>query len=615
MKKTINWLLTGTAAAFLLSACGGDEAKLVVGSKDFGESMILANMVAALAESENIAVERKIPLGDTRTNLEALKRGDIDVYPEYNGTGLIMLGQPAMADGDAATDRVQELYQPLGLRWGERLGFANNYGLAITSAKASELGINKISDLVSLSEPPSIGIETNFEKRPLDGFSAMNRRYGINFDEVEVVSSEERSTLYDKLLEEQVDVIEVFTTDGQIADYNLVLLEDDLAFFPVYQAAPLLREDALQQFPGLLNKLNELAGKLDAATMQDLNRRVDLGGQDPAAVARAALAEMGLIDVEASFADSEELNIAVPALLQNDAVTASVLRAARQAFSGRPVELVNSEQPLQAVANDEARLALVSAEGFFDLDQAIPTRNENFEAVGLVGENILHLITTGNGPLDVGQASKLLVPGGTNSEAIAKVILNGMNSAAELVAQDVDSVDALLQGLDAESVALLFLPLNHQGIADAFKNGNYRLRSIKGWEQGNNLVRFPFLRQARISAQTYASQLRAIDTLSSQLVLAGPAPVDNDAIGDAGPGGGIVTQAGPVSNSTVKALNKALDQRVQIDPVLRQARALLPELPQPPASVNPSPEYSALNLGLTLLIIWFLWMYSRPERR
>ncbi|MEL6427229.1 MAG: glycine betaine ABC transporter substrate-binding protein, partial [Pseudomonadota bacterium] len=173
-----------------LVSCDEAQDSLKIGGKDFSESTILSEMIAALAEDAGIAVTRRTNLGDTRINLESLRRGDIDVYPEYNGTGLVMLGQPAMSDGDAAMDRVRSLYQPLGLVWGDRFGFANNYGLAMRAGRAEELGITSISDLVDRAGTLTIGIEENFQTRPLDGYGPMTARYGMEFGSVNVLPSE-----------------------------------------------------------------------------------------------------------------------------------------------------------------------------------------------------------------------------------------------------------------------------------------------------------------------------------------------------------------------------------------------------------------------------------------
>ena len=125
-------------------------------------------MMAELARHEGLKVAGVVDYETTQAIQEALKRGDIDAYPEYNGTGLVMLGQNPMTDGDAATARVKELYEPLGFSWRAKFGFANNYGLVMRAERASELGITTISELVSRAGDLSIGVEDDFTKRPLE---------------------------------------------------------------------------------------------------------------------------------------------------------------------------------------------------------------------------------------------------------------------------------------------------------------------------------------------------------------------------------------------------------------------------------------------------------------
>ena len=118
-----------------------EQHTLRVGSKNFAESMILAEMMAQLAENEGIAVERSIPFGNTQEIMEATKQDVLDLYPEYNGTGLIFLGQAAISDGDASTQRVKELFSPLGLEWKSRFGFSNDYAIVMTKERARELNV------------------------------------------------------------------------------------------------------------------------------------------------------------------------------------------------------------------------------------------------------------------------------------------------------------------------------------------------------------------------------------------------------------------------------------------------------------------------------------------
>jgi hypothetical protein len=165
-------------------------------------------------------------------------------------------------------------------------------------------------------------------------------------------------------------------------------------------------------------------------------------------------------------------------------------------------------------------------------------------------------------------------------------------------------------GADA---ALVLAPLDSQLVRDM--TADRRLIPLAGWDQGANLIRFPFLREARIPAGTYAGQSEPVGTLSSQLVLAGPVIVKTDAVGPQGPGASAPTEVAELSDETVTALSQALDAGIAIDPAMPTADALTPQLPEPPAPLNPSPPISLLTMVVFALIGWLLWLYGRPERR
>lgn len=611
-----------TVAAILglaLAGCGEAEDKVRIGSKNFGESRVLAEMMAAVAEEQGLPVDGVVEYENTQTILEALKRGDIDAYPEYNGTGLVMLGQQPLTDGDAAMERVKEVYEPLGLSWRSRFGFANNYGLAILPSRAADLDIETMSDLAAVSDQVTLGIEDDFDDRPLDGLTPMNQRYGFDFAGVEDVPLSERGKLYDMLLDGEVDVIEVYTTDGQIADFGLTILEDDLDFFPVYQAASLIRQDSLTAHAGLGEALDALGGKFDAETMQTLNRRVDLEGRSARAVARDALARAGLIAAGAVEAEDPLTITAVPAASENN-LASDALRAARKAFSGREVRVVSGASPLDGVASGDSRLALVGAESFFDFSKPAPVRDERFEALAVVGSNAIHLVSRGGteGVSSLKNAKTIAVgPKGSASHRLGGVLVQGLGLSAELVPQSSGSVPELIRAVQGDAdVALIPAPVGDRALGLAFADNVFRLVSIENWSSGANLVKYPFLRAARIPANTYDKQFAAIETLASQVVLAGPAPgIEESAIGEQGPGATAAPSLKPVPTSTVKALAGNLDEGALIDPTLRRAAAFAPVLPEPPAAVNPAADVSFLNIGLVLLFVWVFWLYIRPEYR
>jgi glycine betaine/choline ABC-type transport system substrate-binding protein len=602
----------------VLGGCGDDQAPLVVGGKNFAENMIVAEMIAALAEDAGLPVARRIGLGSTRLTLEALKRGDIDVYPEYNGTGLVMLGQPPISDGDEATARVRELFAPLGLSWGDRLGFSNDYAIAMQRQRAAMLGVETISDLHDVAGNLRFGIEDDFRTRPLDGFDAFVRRYGLSFGSVVDVPLDERPQLYDRLIDGEVDVILVYATDGQIADFDLVLLADDLDFFPVYDLATLYRDAAVERFPGLPDLLDRLGGVLDVETMRRLNNRVAVLGEDPSQVARTELARLGLIDGVVSRAAQQPLIIAVSPSAQADGEAAAVLRATRRAFPGRNVTLEPSFDPLGAVADGDARAAMVGAPAFFATNGVgSPELRPGFQAVGLIGNTFLHVFALDPDVQNVRDAATIATSAvGSTGHRAAETVIAGLDLEATIVAEEAEDADSLAAAILASGAdaAMLMQPLGNGTVRQLLESGA-TLLPITGWEDGNNRIVYPYLQPARLTAADYAEIGQPVETLAAQLVVAGPAPREERGVGDQGPGASFIPTALPIQSDTVRTLHDALGQTEEIHPILPQSAALAPAFPNPPAAINPAPDVSILTVVVIALLIWMAWLLFRPEYR
>lgn len=279
------------AAALLLLALAatvpaGTGPVLRVGSKAFTESYILAEMVAQLAERAGEArVERRLGLGGTGILYGALASGAVDVYPEYTGTiGRAILRDPSLATTGALRARLR----PLGLTLTEPLGFENSYALAVRRQTATRLGLAAISDL---ARHPGLraAFDPGFLERE-DGWLGLRRHYGLAV-EVRVM---EHALTYPAVTSGRADVIDVFTTDGQLARLDLVLLEDDRRFFPAYAAVLLARASVPERFPRTWAALQErLVGRIDTATMARLNARADLDGRPFAEVAAGHLGVAG----------------------------------------------------------------------------------------------------------------------------------------------------------------------------------------------------------------------------------------------------------------------------------------------------------------------------------
>ena len=284
-------LLASSAA---LPACGGTPANAVaVGSKNFTEELILGELYAQLLEKHGLSVARKLDLGGTQVAMEALQRGDIDLYPEYTGTALITeLKLAPIADAALAYATVKRAYaEKYGLVWLDPAPANNTQALATTQAISAKYGIRTLSQLSVVAPQLRLGSIPEFTKRE-DGLPGLQRAYGgFQFKEVRLLDI---GLKYTALMLGQVDVVVAFGTDGQIAADKLIVFNDDKHFWPAYHVAPVVRKGTLDAHPEIATILNRLAPLLDDGVMRSLNERVDADKAEPADVARAFLSAHGL---------------------------------------------------------------------------------------------------------------------------------------------------------------------------------------------------------------------------------------------------------------------------------------------------------------------------------
>ncbi len=313
-------MLQGTmagAAALTLGQryVGFAQDSIRVGSKDFAESIILGEMYALMLEDAGIAVDRKLNLGGTVIAHEALLADELDIYPEYTGTGLlVVLGstvEAATGAGDAGTpsaeaspvaDTAAAVYayvrdqykEQFDLVWLDPTPMSNSQALAVQRAFAEEHGIATISELVALSSDVDLvfSAPVDFEERE-DGLLGLRAVYG-EFDAT--VNGVAPGIKYQALMDGDANVVLAFSTDAEIAINDLVVLTDDKELWPPYNVSPVVRQAAIDANPTIPDILNALAPVITDEIMIQLNGQV-IGddGQEPEIVARDFLIEQGLI--------------------------------------------------------------------------------------------------------------------------------------------------------------------------------------------------------------------------------------------------------------------------------------------------------------------------------
>ena len=452
----------------------------------------------------------------------------IDIYPEYNGTSLIFLGQAPTNDGQASSEAVQRLFEPLGLQMAGKFGFSNDYAMVMTAEKAKSWGITNISELAGLTSPVRFAVDEDFVQRPADGLPQLNRRYGITGSSVETfpLGSEGKDQIISALLDDQADVGELFMTDGQIAEYGLVVLKDDLDFFPIYEAVPLLRTQALTDIPELKDVLDKLTGAISASEMQTMNKSVDLDAQTAASVARSFLVSKEILPEGAETTNVDSLQIAVDPSIQRSSVTARALRAIRSGFSGNDLKLASSSDPIAAVSDGSARVGIVGAEAFYSLGEDGLTRKTGAEAFAVLGYKSAHLITKQyGGPRSLLDMKRIITqPVGSTSDSVLRMILYslGLTDSVELVNSD-KNLGILGQTLTNDQVDGIFImaPIGDREVSALLKSSGHRLLPLDEWAQGGHTALFSFIRPATISASSYPGQSGSIASVSTQMVLAG----------------------------------------------------------------------------------------------
>lgn len=285
------------AGVFIVTSLGGQmqsSRTISIGSKDFTEQEILGNMMADLIEDRtDISVNRRLNLGGTQVCFGALKGGDIDLYIEYSGTAYTdMLKHPPVSDMEKVYQTVKkELKEQYGIEVLKQMNFNNTYTLAVTQETAKQYGLESISDLAKRAGSMTSGTTFEFSNRE-DGLSGLQKAYGFQIGNSLTLDNSPR---YLALQNGEVDVIDSFSTDGLLKKFNLKTLVDDRKFFPPYYAVPIIREEALEEFPEISAVLEELGPLLTDEVMMELNYQVDELQETPAEVAYKFLVENGLI--------------------------------------------------------------------------------------------------------------------------------------------------------------------------------------------------------------------------------------------------------------------------------------------------------------------------------
>ncbi|MFE3572931.1 ABC transporter permease/substrate-binding protein [Lysinibacillus sp. NPDC059133] len=272
-----------------------EKEEIVIAGKLGAEPEILINMYKLLIENEtDLKVQLKQGLGKTSFVFNALKSGSIDIYPEFTGTAISeFLKEEAINNNqeDVYHQAKEGMLNKFDMVMLRPMNYNNTYALAVSKQIAEAYHLQTISDIKSIQETIKAGFTLEFNDRE-DGYLGIQKRYGITLSNITTMEPKLR---YQAIESGNIDLLDAYSTDSEIRQYNLQVLTDDQQLFPPYQGAPLLREETLKKYPEIETALNKLANQITDDEMREMNYRVNVEGKNIEDVAREYLIKAGLL--------------------------------------------------------------------------------------------------------------------------------------------------------------------------------------------------------------------------------------------------------------------------------------------------------------------------------
>ena len=291
-------------AAIALLAClgiivgsvfaGREKDTLKIATKPMTEQYILGEMLDIMIEQDtNMKVEVTQGVGGGTSNIQpGMEKGEFDLYPEYTGTGWNMvLKKDGLYNEGLFKDMQKEYKEKLDMQWDGMYGFNNTYGLAVRREVAEQYDLKTYSDLKDVASQLVFGAEYDFFERE-DGYDALCKAYGLEFKST---MDMDIGLKYQALNQGKIDVMVIFTTDGQLSVSDAVVLEDDQHFYPSYLCGNVVRSEVLKKHPELKDVLKKLSGTISDQDMAQMNYAVESEGKEPRAVAEKFLQDAGLL--------------------------------------------------------------------------------------------------------------------------------------------------------------------------------------------------------------------------------------------------------------------------------------------------------------------------------
>ncbi|MFM1654300.1 glycine betaine ABC transporter substrate-binding protein [Brevibacillus sp. B_LB10_24] len=300
MKYRLWLFLISLLGAAMISGCSGaassDQDTIVIGPQAITETYTLSYMIKHLIEQDTgLKAEVKEGLANTAIVHQAMQKNEVHISPRYVGTDItgVLETEDVPRDRKEAFKLVHDAFQEkYKMTWFPSYGFENTYAFTVRKDIADKLHLVKVSDLKPYSKDMKLGTDNGWLERPLDGYPAFKKVYGIEFGST---SPMDIGLVYKAVRNADVDVVLAYSTDARLKEYNLKTLEDDQNFFPPYEICTVANNSILEKHPELKDVLNKLVGLIDSETMTELNYQVDVKQMEPSEVAKNFLISKGLL--------------------------------------------------------------------------------------------------------------------------------------------------------------------------------------------------------------------------------------------------------------------------------------------------------------------------------
>jgi glycine betaine/choline ABC-type transport system substrate-binding protein len=599
----------------LISACQPTQNTVSVGVQPSVEQGILAQVAGQLIEANTDIRVRMVECTNSYDCAGDLTSERIDFIVEYSGSALKFVRTRSTAR-EGTLEQVRKLYKPLGIEWLDRLGFDGQYLLVMPSDRARTLGLESIADLNKLEDGVKVTAPSSYWHRPVDGLPGLLRHYGLRLHGKPLLIEDPFKRLL-AVHQGLADVAIVTATDGALQDISYASLEDNLEFYPRYEAAVVTRTKVVNSRPEAVEALHQLKDRMTREVMQNLNYQVAIEGVLPEIAANRFLREAKLIkESSPSFQTRKpEMIIAIDEPEQVRGMRTFVVRVVREVFPDHHITMATTENSVEAVVQGKARLAIIGANRFFpDTEgQKFEKRDNRIEAAAVLGTAYLHILRRTAAPsLDnVLEGTIGIGLPGTSRARLASLILREANKQPTIFAETKDLIQQV-RNAEIDAAVIFELPGNAD-IDKALTDGTLSLQGLP--QEFETLA--PFLPPVRIPGGTYASQTEPIDTLGLQIVIASPSPnIDPGPLGG-GPAAALLKQNPPLSVEQARALAQAIGNPEPPDPILPSVwmRSAVDAHKPGEATIGQNLLDTTLNVGILVFLVWVgMLVVQRPSR-